>query len=194
MYKYYKKSHCTNILLEDEEKSILKFIETLTESEIKKIPWTTLNDVQARLRVRRKKNSEVMDRPTKGIIVDGFCRGNPGPAGYRGIDIETSEVLFSQGHLGPATNNVAEFLAIIHALMYCKKNGKHGRVYSDSEIAIAWVNKKMCGTIMDKNVNPELQDKIDRAERWLSEQKTYCYVDKWETKSWGENPADYGNK
>lgn len=52
--------------------------------------------------------------------VDAACSGNPGPMEYRGIDLATGAMLF---HFGPmkGTNNIGEFLAIVHALALMEK-------------------------------------------------------------------------
>lgn len=186
MYQYYRKCHKTHLLLEEQEKIILNNIENIS--------WSNLWKVQNRLKIKKEKINMEIPRPDRGIAVDGFCKGNPGPCGYQGVDIETGEILFGNKNLGLGTNNIAEYLGIIHALMFAKKSSKYERVYSDSEIAIAWIKMKSCGTNFDGSKNPQLIEKIWRAERWLLEQKTYNHVDKWLTQAWGEIPADFGNK
>lgn len=135
-------------------------------------------------------------KPQVGICVDCFCRENPGDSGYRGIDLETGEIVFINKFLGKCDNNIAEFIALVHGLMFCKKERKHERVYSDSEIAIEWVKNKSINTRFFTGDKPELAEKIWRAERWLvNEKQTYNkHFFKWNTKEWGENPADFGNK
>lgn len=74
--------------------------------------------------------------------VDAACSGNPGPMEYRCIDLATGEQVF---HFGPmqGTNNIGEFLAIVHALALMNQRGIHDKiVYSDSYNAILWVKKK----------------------------------------------------
>ena len=50
--------------------------------------------------------------------VDAACSGNPGPMEYQAIDLQTGARVF---HYGPVhgTNNIGEFLAIVHALALC---------------------------------------------------------------------------
>lgn len=73
------------------------------------------------------------------IFTDGACRGNPGPAAIAfSIHDEKKNTLCEHKEcIGDATNNVAEYNAIIRALetaaKYCKKNAY---VYSDSELVI----------------------------------------------------------
>ena len=74
--------------------------------------------------------------------VDAACSGNPGPMEYQGIDLQTGAQIF---HFGPVhgTNNIGEFLAIVHALALMEKQGFTDKaIYSDSYNAILWVNKK----------------------------------------------------
>lgn len=147
---------------------------------------------------------EVEKKPNSGIAVDGYCKGNPGPGGYRGVDIETGEILFEyhsskENPPEECTNNIAEFLGIVHALGYAKNLSKKGgksysTVYSDSEIAIAWVKSKGCGTKFNTGKHKEVAHRIWKCEMFLVEQKSLPTLKKWETKNWGEIPADFGNK
>lgn len=56
------------------------------------------------------------------LAVDAACSGNPGKMEYRGVYLKTGQVVF---HYGPVygTNNIGEFLAIVHALALLKKMG-----------------------------------------------------------------------
>ena len=127
--------------------------------------------------------------------VDAACSGNPGPMEYRGVDVKSRIQLF---HYGPllGTNNIGEFLAIVHALALQKKQGTAFPVYSDSRNAILWVNARKCKTklpINDKTAR--VHELITRAEHWL---QTNDFSDikiiKWQTDQWGEIPADFGRK
>lgn len=127
--------------------------------------------------------------------VDAACSGNPGPMEYRGVDLQTGNILF---HFGPihGTNNIGEFLAIVHALAMLDKEGiRQKTIYSDSKSAISWVKKKKCKTQMERNETTEhLFRIIMRAEEWLKKHNVTANVEKWNTKEWGEIPADFGNK
>lgn len=131
-------------------------------------------------------------RPTSGICVDGSSRGNPGAAGYQAVDIATGEVLFNV-KIGDSTNNIAEFIGLVHALDYAIKNG-YTEVYSDSQTAIAWVRNKKAKSTLKLNQKTERSlNLMARAEAHLSEIPGYL-VKKWETGDWGESPADFGYK
>lgn len=128
------------------------------------------------------------------IAVDAACSGNPGPMEYRGVDLRSGCELF---HLGPmhGTNNIGEFLAIVHALALLKKQGVKRTVYSDSRNALLWVRQKQCKTRLERNAQTEgLFQLIDRAVIWLRNNKIEVPLLKWQTKEWGEVPADFGRK
>ena len=127
--------------------------------------------------------------------VDAACSGNPGPMEYQCIDLQTGAQVF---HFGPVqgTNNIGEFLAIVHALALMEKQGIRDKViYSDSYNAILWVKKKKCKTTLTRNsATEQLYQIIARAEQWLMTHNVTTPIIKWETKQWGEIPADFGRK
>ncbi len=129
------------------------------------------------------------------IAVDAASSGNPGKMEYRGVDTQTEKQLFHQGPFAQGTNNIGEFLALVHGLAYLKKKGSDRIIYSDSKIAIGWVKKKICKTKLARNAkNKEMFDLVDRAIVWLRENTYTNTIVKWETKAWGEIPADFGRK
>lgn len=135
-----------------------------------------------------------VDVSADAIAVDAACSGNPGMMEYRGIDLATGQQVF---HYGPVygTNNIGEFLAIVHALALMEQRGLRKTVYSDSYNAILWVNKRKCKTKLERTPRTErLFEVIARAERWLNTHRYSAPVVKWETKKWGEIPADFGRK
>jgi len=132
----------------------------------------------------------------KSISVDAACSGNPGDMEYRGVDTATKDEIFRVGPFKRGTNNVGEFLALVHGLAYLQKTGQHDLpIYSDSRIAMGWVRKKMVNTKLEKTAaNKILFDLIARGIKWLKTNKYENPILKWETKSWGEIPADFGRK
>lgn len=131
----------------------------------------------------------------ESISVDVGTRGNPGPVEYKGVDTKTGEVIFSYGPIERGTNNLGEFLAIVHALAYLKKMGSKKTVYSDSRTAIKWVRDKKVATNLPRDASTEeMWRLVERAEKWLREHKYENKVLKWETERWGEIKADYGRK
>lgn len=129
------------------------------------------------------------------ISVDAACSGNPGKLEYKGVDTSSKKQLFIQGPFERGTNNIGEFLALVHGLGYLKKHQINVPIYSDSRIAMSWVKKKQCRTNLPLvAVNKPLFDLIKRAEKWLKENTYTTTILKWETKAWGEIPADFGRK
>ncbi len=130
------------------------------------------------------------------LAVDAACCGNPGKMEYRGVDAQSKKQIFIQGPFDDGTNNVGEFLALVHGLAFLKKQGKETLpIYSDSKIAISWVRQKKCKTKLAKTYkNKELHVLIARAEKWLHENTYKTPILKWQTKYWGEIPADFGRK
>ncbi len=136
------------------------------------------------------------DKPIlDSICVDASSIKNPGPTEYRGVDTRTKKELF-RFKLGIATINIGEFLAIVHALARFKRNGEVGKIiYSDSRNAISWVKQKKCKTQHEKtDANAKLFELIERAETWLLNNDYDTKVLKWNTRAWGEIPADFGRK
>ncbi len=156
------------------------------------------------------------------ICVDAACSGSPGRLEYRGVDLPIGKEIFQQGPYEHGTNNVGEFLAIVHALMLLKKyssslsragtgtstprartgtttpgarTGTTTPVYSDSATAIGWVKKKRCNTklVADKK-NAPLFELITYSENWLADHTFSNPILKWDTKAWGEIPADFNRK
>lgn len=128
------------------------------------------------------------------LAVDAACSGNPGKMEYRGVYIGNGEEIF---HFGPmfGTNNIGEFLAIVHGLALLKQRGIDIPVYSDSRNALLWVKQKKCKTKLPRDSrSEELFRYIDRAEKWLKENSYTTTLLKWETDKWGEIPADFGRK
>jgi len=127
--------------------------------------------------------------------VDAACSGNPGKMEYRGVCVATGEEIFHFGPLEGGTNNIGEFLGIVHALALLKQQNNAIPVYSDSTNAIKWVKKKKCNTkLKPTNENKYLFELISRAEKWLTENDYPNPIIKWETDKWGEIPADFGRK
>ena len=128
------------------------------------------------------------------LCVDAACSGNPGPMEYRGVYTATGQQLF---HYGPieGTNNIGEFLALVHGLAYLKQQGWNMPIYSDSRNAILWIKQKKCKTKLKKTTKTAtVYDLIARAEKWLQTNSYETPIYKWDTQKLGEIPADFGRK
>ena len=129
------------------------------------------------------------------IAVDGAWNTATLDCEYQGVFTKTGKVLFKMGPYKHGTNNVVEYLALVHALGYCQKHNLSLPIYSDSKTAISWVkNKKIKTTLEQTEKNQELFDMLERAENWLKTNRFGNQILKWETEDWGENPADFGRK
>jgi len=130
------------------------------------------------------------------ICVDAACSGSPGKLEYRGVFLESDEEIFRVGPFPDGTNNVGEFLAIVHAMTWLMKHEKQMPIYSDSQNAISWVFTGKCRTTLKHNGrNAPIFMLIKSAENWLAENELRDNaVLKWKTDLWGENPADFGRK
>lgn len=137
-----------------------------------------------------------MDGPNPdSYSVDAACSGNPGIMEYRGVRTKSGEEIFRKGPYQQGTNNIGEFLALVHALALFKKEGDPTPIYSDSRVAMSWVRQKQCKTnLKPSKKNAQLFDIIEGAETWLQENEYPNEILKWDTKAWGEIPADFGRK
>lgn len=131
----------------------------------------------------------------EAIAVDAACSGNPGAMEYRGVYLADGKEIF---HYGPVhgTNNIGEFLALVHGLALLKQKGLNTMpIYSDSVNAQLWVRKHHCKTTLVRNDETEkLYQMIERAEAWLRKNTYRNPIIKWQTDKWGEIPADFGRK
>lgn len=130
----------------------------------------------------------------QALAVDAACSGNPGQMEYRAVYLGDMEEKF---HFGPilGTNNIGEFLAIVHALALYKSRGLDWPLYSDSRNAILWVKAGKCRTKLPRTAETEpVFQRIESAELWLRENSFRNDILKWDTSNWGEIPADFGRK
>jgi ribonuclease HI len=84
------------------------------------------------------------------LFTDGGARGNPGPAAYAYVlEDEQGELLAAHGEaIGHATNNVAEYRALVEGLRKAASLGvRELEVISDSELVV----KQMRGEYRIKN-------------------------------------------
>ena len=129
------------------------------------------------------------------ICVDGAWNTATNATEYQGVLFPSKIPMFHGGPFSAGTNNIAEFLAIVHALTVCAKDKSIKAIYSDSNTAITWVNNKKPATkIARTEVNAQIISILRRAEDWLVKNNYDVPILKWETSAWGENPADFGRK
>ncbi len=149
--------------------------------------------------IRKKEkvqSSKKSDFITESISVDAACSGNPGIMEYRGVWTSDKTEIFHFGPVQHGTNNIGEFLAIVHALaLLTRKQDQTTPVYTDSRTAISWIKKKKANTKLKADkTNVQLFEMIVRAENWLKTNQWKNPVLKWDTEHWGEIAADFGRK
>jgi ribonuclease HI len=135
-----------------------------------------------------------MNKIKEALCVDAACSGNPGPMEYRGVHLPSGKEVFRFGPI-QGTNNIGEFLAIVHGLALMEQKGISMPIYSDSVSGQAWVRNKKAKTTLART--PETEKALDlvaRAENWLRTHQVNVPIMKWDTENWGEIPADFGRK
>lgn len=135
-------------------------------------------------------------RPMLGVAVDGACAGNPGPMEYRCVRLSDGAEIFHVGPLEGGTNNIAEYLAIIHAAaLLAQRNLVTIPIYSDSVTAQSWVRRGRSNTTLIPTMqNERVRQLLDRADRWLATHHIANPILKWDSNLWGEIPADFNRK
>ena len=129
------------------------------------------------------------------LCVDAACSGSPGPVEYRGVETKSGRQIFKLGPFQGGTNNIGEFLAIVHALAWMKESGKDWPIYTDSKTALSWLKSGKAKTALRRSqLNEKLFELIAKAESWLRDHPDRIQALKWDTELWGENPADFGRK
>lgn len=157
--------------------------------------WFPFEQKEVKQQEVRKNISPASELLLDSICVDASCIGNPGDVEYRGVYTATREVVFHKNPMLNGTNNLGEFLAIVHALAYLKNQDRNIPIYSDSETAILWVTNKKVRTRLKRTTdNEEIFNLVERALKWLENNDYTNFILKWNTVSWGEIPADFGRK
>lgn len=141
-------------------------------------------------------NEENEEHPNwESWSVDAACEGNPGIMEFQCVDTSTGRLIFHEGPFDNGTNNIGEFLAIVHALKNQVENELSIPIYSDSRTAMAWLRKKKVGSKLPREAKTQqLWQMLDDAVSWLKLNEVHVPVKKWQTESWGEIPADFGRK
>ena len=141
----------------------------------------------------KKRHERDIEFVKKSIAVDAACSWSTKVMEYKGVDLLTEkEVFHFSFHEG--TNNIGEFLALVHGVSWLKQEWKTDySLYSDSMNAIHWVEQKRCKTSYVPH-DEALMDLIIRAEHWLQNNTYTTPILKWDTKNRGEIPADFWRK
>lgn len=155
--------------------------------------WEKYYEVKKTEKKEKVKNEDIPFF-SESIAVDAACSWNPWEMEYRWIDLQTWEEIFHE-KFKIWTNNIWEFLAIVHWLNYLWDDNR--TIYSDSKIAISWVNQWKCKTQVNSDENSDFSrtlKAIERAEKQLKENWIKHRILKRNTEDWWEIPADFGRK
>ncbi|BAY29709.1 hypothetical protein NIES2107_15530 [Nostoc carneum NIES-2107] len=180
--------------------AVYKSFKTRGEAEaalgmIEQLSILPINQDETKLQQKREKIVPANELILDSVCVDASCIGNPGDVEYRGMYTATRQVIFHKRPMPNGTNNLGEFLAIVHALAHLKKQESNLPIYSDSETAIIWViNKKVRTKLIPDTTNKEIFNLVERALTWLNNNEYLNPILKWNTPEWGEIPADFGRK
>lgn len=189
-------------------KSRLKSFEGITREEAERILVEGMESASTQWMVEsntpKKDQRESKSNATRyyGVIppgswaVDAATSHNPGPMEYRCVDIDSGRVVFASKVYPLGTNNIGEFLAIVHAMALMTQNGEKHVIYSDSRTALSWVRQRMPKTTLpEQPETKELFDVLHRAVTFLQNAHLSDFeLRKWQTDKLGEIPADYGRK
>ncbi len=177
------------------EGALYKSYESLEQATIayRKNPYDAFKGAKQERKKEFLSKSNILKN---SICVDAACSGNPGDMEYRCVFTFSKEEIFHKGPFKDGTNNVGEFLGLVHALAMLDQQKKYDiTIYTDSKTAISWVNNKKAKTKLERTSrNKELFELMDRAEHWLAKNTIKNPIVKWETEMWGEIPADFGRK
>ena len=155
--------------------------------------WEKYYEVKNVMKKDKVKNEEIPFF-AESIVVDAACSGNPWEMEYRWIDLQTWDEIFHE-KFKIWTNNIGEFLAIVHWLKYLWNDDRV--IYSDSKIAISWVNQWKCKTQINADKSLDFWrtlEAIKWAESWLKENEIKHKILKRDTENRWEIPADFGRK
>ena len=171
-----------------------KWFSSREEAEIALNQWWGKYYEVKNITKKEKVKNEDIPFFAESIAVDAACSGNPWEIEYRWVDLQTWDEIFHE-KFKIWTNNIGEFLAIVHGLKYLWSDDRV--IYSDSRIAMSWVKLWKCKTQIHVDKNSDFWrtlDAIERAENWLKENWIKHKILKRNTEDWWEIPADFGRK
>ena len=120
-----------------------------------------------------------MNKTMTKVYADGGARGNPGPAACAFVVVEDGKIIHKDSKfLGTATNNVAEYSAVLLAHEWINKNNKNLSYenivfFLDSEL----VTRQLRGVYKIKNDSlKKLATKIKKLEMTLEKNVSYSSV------------------
>jgi ribonuclease HI len=135
------------------------------------------------------------ERPTVGVCADAAYSSKTKLLQFRVVHIESLEMVYGNRFENcENATNIGEFLGLVRAIKYVLDNQMDCPIYSDSATAIHWAqNKRVKSDCLQNKKNKALPPMIAAALEYLHSISLPAIV-KWDTRIWGEIPADFGNK
>ena len=128
----------------------------------------------------------------ESLCVSARCTGPVGNVEYRGVHSKTHAVIFRKRPMREGTENIGEFLAIVHGLAHLKNQAQLIPIYSDSAIARRWIHNRNINTRLQQNQqNQEIFGLVDRAITWLRKNTYSNPILAWNAQAWGTIPASF---
>ena len=121
----------------------------------------------------------------KGICVWAKFKGAANGAIINAVKLEGRKILVN-ADMDVETADVAEFIALVESLKYCKGEGLSGKVYSNSDLALGWVKNYGSGAINVADISVMDMGLAHQAVDWLRANRLHNYCEKWDTVKWGE--------
>lgn len=136
------------------------------------------------------KSLEVTQQPApSGFCSDGSALGNPGPSAYRVTDLQGRELL--RRDLGEHSNNYAELAGIGAMVKLAMAEEGPQTCWTDSAVALGWLRTGRIGKqVLERT---EILKMVSRIQSMLGA-APHIQLKKWDTRTLGEIPADFGNK
>jgi len=133
--------------------------------------------------------------PDNLLVVDGSVRkknnSGVGVGEIKGIELKTGKIIFQEILNGEVSSNMAEYIAIYKASLWCELNNKEMIIFSDSTNAIIWSKSGKSNPQIHSNSNSIRLLQLKADSHFTNTKKKIYY---WNKKIWGENPADFGRK
>lgn len=105
---------------------------------------------------------------------------------YKAFNEETQKWIFQKKYTGYCTQNISDFISIVHALHYCNENSLDSPIYNNNKIAINWANNKKTNTQLFKNnENKEIFQLYENALVWLKQNECSNQILFWNKKEMG---------
>jgi ribonuclease HI len=170
------------------------------KAQIDGFPGAKFKSFPTRIAAENALNNNTEQEPSgfikESICVDAAWNTETKDLEFQAVNTPDKTLIFHRGPMKDGTINIGEYLAIVLALEYCRKHHlEHLPIYSDSNTAIKWVKDKKTNTrVTPTSDNQTLLHHLQIATELLHKHNYINPLLKWNTKEWGENPADFGRK